>query len=72
MALLEFSPAILIPVNFYLEFVMCVCVQLLGRVKDSGQVLQKRLAQERDQDQGKKDQHTLGTYKVHTPPTTDR
>lgn len=26
MALLEFSPAILIPVNFYLEFVMCVCV----------------------------------------------
>ncbi|XP_062319840.1 thyroid adenoma-associated protein isoform X2 [Osmerus eperlanus] len=37
--------------------------KLLGRVKDSGQVLQKRLAQERDQEQGKKDQHTLGTYK---------
>ncbi|KAM4607989.1 thyroid adenoma-associated protein [Polymixia lowei] len=37
--------------------------KLLCRVKDSSQLLQKRLSQERDQEQRDRDQHTLETYK---------
>ncbi|CAB1343475.1 unnamed protein product [Coregonus sp. 'balchen'] len=37
--------------------------KLLCRVKDSGQSLQRRLVQERDQGQKDRDQHTLDTYK---------
>lgn len=38
--------------------------QLLCRVKDSSQLLQKRLTQERNQEQKDRDVHTLATYKV--------
>ncbi|KAF0027160.1 hypothetical protein F2P81_019901 [Scophthalmus maximus] len=38
-------------------------LQLLGRVKDSAQLLQKRLSQERDQEQRDRDQDTLHLYK---------
>ncbi|XP_071780883.2 thyroid adenoma-associated protein [Centroberyx gerrardi] len=37
--------------------------KLLCRVKDSSQLLQKRLSQERDQEQRDRDQHTLEAYK---------
>ncbi|XP_029377385.1 thyroid adenoma-associated protein isoform X2 [Echeneis naucrates] len=37
--------------------------KLLCRVKDSTQLLQKRLSQEKDQEQRDKDQHTLHLYK---------
>ncbi|XP_056250646.1 thyroid adenoma-associated protein isoform X1 [Seriola aureovittata] len=37
--------------------------KLLCRVKDSTQLLQKRLSQERDQEQRDRDQHTLHLYK---------
>uniref|UniRef100_A0A8D3AXT7 tRNA (32-2'-O)-methyltransferase regulator THADA n=1 Tax=Scophthalmus maximus TaxID=52904 RepID=A0A8D3AXT7_SCOMX len=37
--------------------------KLLGRVKDSAQLLQKRLSQERDQEQRDRDQDTLHLYK---------
>nr|XP_020479792.1 thyroid adenoma-associated protein isoform X2 [Monopterus albus] len=38
--------------------------KLLCRVKDSTQLLQKRVVQERDQEQRERDQHTLDQYKV--------
>uniref|UniRef100_A0A3Q3LPG0 tRNA (32-2'-O)-methyltransferase regulator THADA n=1 Tax=Mastacembelus armatus TaxID=205130 RepID=A0A3Q3LPG0_9TELE len=38
--------------------------KLLCRVKDSTQLLQKRLIQERDQEQSNRDQHTLHLYRV--------
>ncbi|KAM6956245.1 thyroid adenoma-associated protein [Aplochiton taeniatus] len=38
--------------------------KLLCRVKDNSQLLQKRLAQEKDQHQRDRDQHTLDTYKA--------
>lgn len=46
-------------------------VQLLCRMKDSTLLLQKRLVQERDQEQRDRDQQTLHLYKVyHTQNTT--
>lgn len=40
-------------------------MQLLCRMKDSTMLLQKRLIQERDQEQRDRDQHTIHLYKVN-------
>lgn len=46
--------------------------QLLCRMKDSAVLLQKRLVQERDQEQAGRDSHTLKQYKVNTTRRTQQ